>query len=64
MMHPRPIASQPMLAIVDPCSAGGYDLRTLGNGTLGGTEATVLRIAAGLRHHFDIVQYQGGRLTS
>ena len=49
------------VAIVDPCSAAGYDLPDLGTGGLGGTEATVLRVAAALGSRFEITQYQQGR---
>lgn len=49
------------LAIVDPCSAAGYDLSDLETGGLGGTEATVLRVATALGSRFEITQYQNGR---
>ncbi len=49
------------VAIVDPCSAAGYDLPDLEIGGLGGTEATVLRVAAALRSGFNISHFQRGR---
>lgn len=49
------------VAIVDPCSVTGYDLPDLETGGLGGTEATVLRVAAALGPGFYIVHYQNGR---
>lgn len=54
-------AERPRIAIVDPCSAAGYDLDDLQTGGLGGTEATVLRIATALRSQFDIAHFQYGR---
>lgn len=52
---------KPKIAIIDPCSAAGYDLPDIANGGLGGTEATVLRIATVLRHEFDVSHFQSGR---
>lgn len=49
------------VAIVDPCCAAGYDFSDLEIGGLGGTEATVLRVATVLGAWFDITQYQNGR---
>lgn len=49
------------LAIVDPCSAAGYDLTDLETRGLGGTEATILRVASALRPRFDIAIFQAGR---
>lgn len=49
------------VAIADPCSAAGYELANLGTRGLGGTEATVLRVAAALGSRFQITQYQQGR---
>ncbi|WP_255013333.1 glycosyltransferase [Roseovarius sp. M141] len=49
------------VAIIDPCSAAGYDLRGLGTGGLGGTEATVLRVATALGPQFAITHFQNGR---
>ena len=49
------------IAIVDPCSAAGYDLPDIDTGGLGGTEATVLRVASGLNTRFDITHFQSGR---
>ena len=49
------------LMIVDPCSAAGYDLPDLETGGLGGTEATVLRVATALSPRFEITHYQNGR---
>ncbi len=51
------------VAFVDPCSAAGYDLPNLDTGGLGGTEATVLRVAAALSPRFDIKIYQNGRMV-
>lgn len=52
---------RPAVAIVDPCSAAGYDLPDLESGGLGGTEATVLRVASALASRFEITHYQNGR---
>lgn len=52
---------RPRIAIVDPCCAAGYDLPDLRTGGLGGTEATVLRVATALRARFDISHFQQGR---
>ncbi len=52
------------IAFVDPCCAGGYDLPDLQTRGLGGTEATVLRVATALRHRFRVTQYQAGRADS
>ncbi|PVA11018.1 hypothetical protein DC366_04345 [Pelagivirga sediminicola] len=49
------------IAIVDPCSSAGYDLPDIGTGGLGGTEATVLRVATALGPQFEITHYQNGR---
>jgi len=49
------------VAIVDPCCAAGYDLPDLETGGLGGTEATVLRVACALGVRFDITHFQNGR---
>ncbi len=49
------------IAIVDPCSASGYTPTTLLMAGLGGTEATVLRIARGLAERTQIVHFQKGR---
>lgn len=49
------------VAIVDPCCAAGYDLPDLETGGLGGTEATVLRVATALGVWFDITHFQNGR---
>ncbi|MEB8386746.1 glycosyltransferase [Rhodobacteraceae bacterium KMM 6894] len=57
----RHIDARAHVAIVDPCSAAGYDLSDLETGGLGGTEATVLRVAAALAPHFDLTLYQNGR---
>ena len=51
------------ISFVDPCSAGGYDLCGLDIGGLGGTEASILRVASGLRQQFDVTHYQNGRST-
>lgn len=60
----RPMRHEPAparIAIVDPCSAAGYDLPDIDSGGLGGTEATVLRVASALRDRFDISHFQKGR---
>ncbi|MBV7411096.1 glycosyltransferase family 4 protein [Maritimibacter sp. DP1N21-5] len=57
----RHFADRPHVAIVDPCSAAGYDLPDIEAGGLGGTEATVLRISAALGASFDITHFQHGR---
>ncbi|MFP7571039.1 glycosyltransferase [Marivita sp. S2033] len=49
------------VAIVDPCCTAGYDLPELEAGGLGGTEATVLRVATALAPRYDITHYQSGR---
>ena len=49
------------IAFVDPCSAAGYDLPDLQAGGLGGTEATVLRVATALGPGCDIAHHQNGR---
>lgn len=54
----------PRIAFVDPCCAGGYDLPDLETGGLGGTEASVLRIATALRDNFDVIHFQKDRLTA
>lgn len=61
MIRARNIAHRPRIAFVDPCCAGGYDLPDLETRGLGGTEATVLRVAAALRDRFDVTLYQNGR---
>ncbi|MCL3882594.1 glycosyltransferase family 4 protein [Marivita sp. GX14005] len=57
----HPSACRVRIAIVDPCSASAYDLPSLGQGGLGGTEATILRMARALGSHCDITHFQGGR---
>ncbi|WP_212751915.1 glycosyltransferase family 4 protein [Roseovarius arcticus] len=54
----------PLIAFVDPCCAGGYDLADLEKSGLGGTEATVLRVATALRFRFRVTHYQAGRSDS
>ena len=49
------------IAIVDPCSAAGYDLQDIDTGGLGGTEATVLRVASAIGAQFDMAHFQNGR---
>ncbi len=56
-------AGRPAIAFLDPGCPGGYDLPDLAAGGVGGTEATVLRVARALRPGFDIVHYQQGRQT-
>ncbi len=52
------------LALVDPCCAAGYAPESLGQGGLGGTEATVLRVTGALSDLMEIVQYQKGRMAT
>ncbi|MCF7700763.1 glycosyltransferase [Loktanella sp. M215] len=52
------------LAIVDPCCARGYTPDALHAGGLGGTEATVLRVATALATDMTILHYQCGRLVT
>jgi len=61
MIHTRHASNRQRIAFVDPCSAGGYDLPDIARGGLGGTEATVLRVAAALRQDFDVTLYQNNR---
>ncbi|WCR10681.1 glycosyltransferase [Paracoccus stylophorae] len=49
------------VAIVDTCSAKGYDLPDLAAHGLGGTEATILRVAVALAPQFGVTLYQNGR---
>ena len=42
------------IAIVDPCCPVSYDPDALSRGGLGGTEATILRVASALTHGFDL----------
>ncbi|MBA49991.1 MAG: hypothetical protein CMI51_13350 [Paracoccus sp.] len=49
------------IAVVDPCSSNGYDLSDLAAGGMGGTEASILRVAASLKPRFDVAHYQNGR---
>lgn len=49
------------LGIVDPCCARGYDPSALGKSGLGGTEATVLRVATELAQQMRVVHFQQGR---
>lgn len=60
MLNPR-ASLRPKVSFVDPCSARGYDLTNLKSGGLGGTEATVLRVARALQPDFDVSLYQNGR---
>lgn len=61
MIHTRYASNRQRFTFVDPCSAGGYDLPDIARGGLGGTEATVLRVAAALRRDFDVTLYQNNR---
>jgi glycosyltransferase involved in cell wall biosynthesis len=54
----------PRIAIVDPMCQSGYGPETLAAGALGGTEATVIRVATALAGRFDIAHYQKGRDSS
>lgn len=49
------------IAIIDPCSAAGYPPAALAGGGLGGTEATILRVATALRPLAEVVHFQNGR---
>lgn len=49
------------VSIVDPCSAEGYDLPDFETGGLGGTEATILRVATALGPRFNVSHFQNGR---
>lgn len=49
------------VAIVDPCCAAGYTPATLDAGGLGGTEATVLRVAGILARRVKVMHFQNGR---
>ncbi len=49
------------IAIVDPCCAAGYAPQALAAGGLGGTEATVLRVAAALSANTPMHIFQKGR---
>ncbi len=49
------------ITFVDPCCRAGYDLPDLETGGLGGTEATVLRVAAAIASKFEVTIYQHGR---
>ncbi|QPM89649.1 glycosyltransferase [Pseudooceanicola algae] len=55
------LISPARIAIVDPCCAAGYASQDLEKGGLGGTEATILRVASALRAHVDVTVYQNGR---
>lgn len=57
MTRPAP----PVLAIVDPCCPAPYAPRDLSDGTLGGTEATVLRVTRALAARMTIVHFQRAR---
>lgn len=61
MIHTRQPLHRPRIAFVDPCCAHGYDLPDIARSGLGGTEATVLRVAAALRQDFDVTLYQNNR---
>lgn len=63
MMSANP-PNPPSIAFVDPCCAGGYDLADLEKRGLGGTEATVLRVATALRRAFRVTHYQANRSAS
>lgn len=52
------------IGIVDPCCTSGYAPSSLAAGGLGGTEATVLRVAGALSHRFDVEHFQNGRTPS
>ena len=51
----------PRIAIVDPCCARGYAPASLLAGGLGGTEATVIRVATVLARDARILHFQNGR---
>ncbi|MFD2740086.1 glycosyltransferase [Sulfitobacter aestuarii] len=52
---------KPRIALVDPMCREGYSPASLTAGGLGGTEATVLRIARALGDDFAFTHYQKGR---
>lgn len=54
----------PDIAIIDPCCQRGYGPSALQDGALGGTEATVLRVAAGLSAQMRFVHYQNRRTAA
>ena len=49
------------LAFVDPCCARGYTPAALSSGGLGGTEATVLRVATALSQQIEVLHFQKSR---
>lgn len=50
-----------VLALIDPCCAQGYSSRDLGGRGMGGTEATVLRVAEQLKDRFRFNMFQANR---
>ncbi len=61
MSGAAPFVPPGAVAIIDPCCARGYTPETLATGGLGGTEATVLRVAGALSADADIIHFQKGR---
>jgi glycosyltransferase involved in cell wall biosynthesis len=57
----RTLRTSGSIGIVDPCCAGGYATSSLGRGGLGGTEATVLRVARALSRDLGIEHFQKNR---
>jgi len=52
------------VAVVDPCCAGAYAPASLVSGGLGGTEATVLRVAGALSGRVGITHFQKNRCAA
>ena len=52
------------LAFVDPCCARGYTPDALSAGGLGGTEATVLRVATALSQQVEVMNFQQNRIDT
>lgn len=61
MKHGLIRSNAPRIALLDPMCKSGYGPVDLANGVLGGTEATVLRVAGGLKGRVTITHYQAGR---
>ena len=58
------VAGTGQLAIVDPCCARGYAPAALSAGGLGGTEATVLRVAMALSPQITVLHFQRNRVAA
>ena len=61
MRHGKISSMAPQIALVDPMCKTGYRPTDLAKGVLGGTEATVLRVAARLKGRVNFSHYQAGR---